>query len=94
LVRRRIDRPDVVLRVDAQAERRVEAVDVLPEFAHELAVRIELKESRPTARERAIVAKRRVGMAGPCVDKNLALRIGADAGSGSGIAANSPKRVG
>ena len=34
-----VDRPDVVLRIDAQADRGVEAVDVLPELAHELAGR-------------------------------------------------------
>ena len=34
-----VDRPDVVLRIDAQADRGVEAVDVLAQLAHELAVR-------------------------------------------------------
>ena len=79
LVGRRVDRPDVVLRIDAQADRRVEAVDVLPELAHELAVRIELEQPRSAARERAVVAERRVGMAGARVDEDLSLRIRADA---------------
>ena len=39
-----IDRPHVVLRIDAQPDRGVEAVDVLTQLAHELAVLIELKE--------------------------------------------------
>src|SRR4030095_17243743 len=34
---------------------------------------------RAAARERAVVADRRVGMTRPRVDENLALRIGADA---------------
>ena len=74
-----IDRPDVVLRIDAQADGGVEAVDVLPELAHELAVLIELEQPRTAVRERAVVADRRVRMARPRVDENLSLRIRADA---------------
>ena len=80
LVGRDVDRPDVVLRIDAQADRRVEAVDVLAPFADELAVAIEQEQPRAAVRERAVVAERRIGMAGARVDEDLALRIGADAG--------------
>ena len=79
LVRADVDRPDVVLRIDAQAVGGVEPVDVLPELAHELAVLIELEQPRAAAIERAVVAERRVGMAGPRVDEDLALGVGADA---------------
>ena len=75
-----VDGPDVVLRIDAQTDRGVEAVDVLPELAHELAGLVELEQPRAAAIERAVVAERRVRMAGARVDEDLALRIGADAG--------------
>ena len=75
-----IDRPDVVLRIDAQADRRVEAVDVLAPFADEVAAAIEEEQPRAAVRERAVVAERRIGMAGARVDEDLALRVGADAG--------------
>ena len=39
-----IDGPDVVLRVDAEPDRGVEAVDVLPQLAHEPACAIELEQ--------------------------------------------------
>ena len=74
-----VDRPDVVLRIDAQAERGVEAVDVLAPLAHELAAGVELEQARAVAVERAVVAERGVGMPGARVDEDLALRIGADA---------------
>src|SRR6266511_2937594 len=74
-----IDRPDVVLRIDAQSHGGVEAIDVLSEFADELASRIELKESRPTVRKRAVVAERCDRMACSRVHENLALRVRGDA---------------
>ena len=80
LVGRDVDRPDVVLRIDAQANRGIEAIDVLAPFAHEVAVAIEHEQPRAAVRERAVVAERRVRMSGARVDVDLALRIGADAG--------------
>ena len=74
-----VDGPHVVLRIDAQADRGVEAVDILSELAHELAGGIELEEPRAAARERAVVANRRVGMSRARVDEDLALGVGADA---------------
>ena len=65
--------------IDAEPDRRVETVDVLPELAHELSGRIELKEPRPSAQERPVVADRRVRMPGARVDEDLPLRIRADA---------------
>ena len=79
LAGRLVDRPDVVLRIDPQTDRRVEAVDVLPQLALELAVPVELQQARAAARERAVVAERRVRMAGARVDEDLALRILPDA---------------
>ena len=74
-----VDRPDVVLRIDAQPDRGVEAVDVLSELAHELAGRVELEQPRAVAIERPVVAERRVRMAGARVDEDLSLRIRSDA---------------
>src|SRR5262249_10524584 len=79
LTRRGVDRPDVVVRIDAQANCRVEAVDVLSELAHELAGLIELEEPRSAVRERPVVAEGRVGVARARVDEDLSLRVGADA---------------
>ncbi len=45
-----VDRPDVVLRIDAQADRGVEAVDVLAPLAHELAGLIEQEQARAALR--------------------------------------------
>ena len=79
LTRSLVDRPDVVLRIDAQTNRRIEAVHVLSQLAHELAGRIELEQPRSAVRERAVVAERRVRMSRARVDENLSLRIRADA---------------
>ena len=76
----RVDRPHIVLWVHAQSDCSVEAVNVLPELAHELSARVELKQPRPATRERAIVAERGVWMARPRVDEDLPFRIRADAG--------------
>ena len=54
LIGRRVDRPHVVLRIDAQSDCCVEAVDVLADLAHELPARVELKQPRPATRERAM----------------------------------------
>ena len=45
-VRAFVDRPDVVLRVDADAVRHLEAVETLADLADELAVLVELEEAR------------------------------------------------
>ena len=66
------------MRVDAQANGGVEAVDVLAEFAQELAAGIELEQARAAAIERPVVAERGIRMAGAMVDEDQALRIGAD----------------
>ena len=67
-----VDRPDVVLRIDADAVRRVEPVDVLAELADELAILIELEQAGAASIERAVVTQRRVGMSRPRVDEDLA----------------------
>ena len=56
LVGRRVDRPDVVLRIDPQPDRRVEAVDILAPLPHELAVSVEHEQFRAAVRERPVVA--------------------------------------
>jgi hypothetical protein len=80
LVRRGVNGPDVVLRIDAQTDGGIEAVDILSELADELSGLVELEQSRPAVHERPVVAKRRVGMAGARVDVDLTLRIRAHAG--------------
>ena len=80
LVGRLVDGPDVVLRIDAQAEGGIEAVDVLPQLADELAAGVELEQPRAAAIERAVVAQRGVGVTGARVDEDAALRVAADAG--------------
>ena len=74
-----VDGPHVVLRIHAQADRGIEAVDVLAQFAHELAGGVELEQARAVAVEGAVVAERGVGVAGARVDEDLALRVGAHA---------------
>ena len=73
LIRRSVDRPHVVLRIDAQADRGVETVHILPKLANELAALIELEEPRSAAGERAVIAERGVGMPRARVDEDLPL---------------------
>ena len=47
LARRLVDRPDVVLRIDAQTNRGIETVHVLTELTYELAALFEFEQSRP-----------------------------------------------
>ena len=63
-VRAFVDRPDVVLRIDAHGVRELEAVIALADFLDEVAVLVELPQPR-------------VGAA--VVDEDVALRIGRDA---------------
>ena len=70
-----VDRPHVVLRVDAQPERRIEPVDVLAQFADELAGGVVLEQARAVVEERAVVAERCIGMPGARVDVHAALRV-------------------
>jgi hypothetical protein len=55
LIRAFVNRPDVVLGIDTQADGGVEAVDILAELANELTRGVELEQSRPASREGADV---------------------------------------
>ena len=70
-----INHPDVVTRIDADLGGEHEAVTVLADLADELAVAVELEQSRAVVREGTRCADRDGGMAGPRVDKNIATRI-------------------
>jgi hypothetical protein len=74
-----VDRPDVVLRIDAKTERVIETVDVLAPLADELAAGVEEEKPRAVAVEGAIVAEGRVRMTRSRVNENLSARVAADA---------------
>src|SRR5262249_15338546 len=71
-VRPRVDNPDVVLRIHTYLLRKIDRVDALSDFLDELAVLIELKESRSAVIKRALVAERRHGVTRSRVHENVA----------------------
>src|SRR5262249_62246985 len=70
---------DVVSRTAFHSLREVEAVDALPDFAHELAGLIELEQPGAGLVERARRTDRRVRRTGARVDEDVPLRIRRDA---------------